>query len=323
LLLLTVLFLTEVSSRTAGLYPKNGVDWPGICSIGKYQSPINIIDGKNTVDDTSVLSFDYKVPKDGIYKKFLFDGERAYMDIDIGNMAFFNKAGANEVYRAYRIEIHFPSEHYVTMFNQTPRYPLELQIFHSYVASSKAEITHKQMKVNKAVVSILFTQGPVSDGEEFLEQLGFSKYNRDGSEYLTSNAKDTIQQNNVRVGLYDTGFNVKALQGLLNAINADPHIYRYYGSETTPPCREEVLWFVFARPRSISTHQFKFLKKQLAKSKKNSTPVKDAKHFLELYGNKRKLQNYDDNVRGKIYSNRQGIRQVKRHNFFKSKKKLD
>lgn len=118
------------------------------------------------------------VPPGGENKKFLFDGERVYLDLELGNMAFFNRRGADEVYKAYRIELHFPSEHYITMFNQTPRYALELQIFHQYVASSNTKATNKQIKVNKAVVSILFTQGPVSDGEEFLEQLGISsKFN--------------------------------------------------------------------------------------------------------------------------------------------------
>ena len=120
------------------------------------------------------MSFDYNVPVDGENKKFIFDGERVYLDLDLGKMAFFNRRGANEVYKAYRIELHFPSEHYVTMFNQTPRYPLELQIFHKYVASSNSKVTNKKIKVNKAVVSILFDVGPVTDGEEFLEQLGIS-----------------------------------------------------------------------------------------------------------------------------------------------------
>lgn len=150
------------------------------------------------------------------------------------------------------------------------------------------------------------------------------EYNRDGSnQSMTSKDNDPIQQNSIRVGLYDTGFNIKALQGLLNTINADPHIYHYYGSETTPPCREEVLWFIFARPRSISSFQFNFLKNQLAKSKIRSQPLKKAKHFDELFGNKRTVQPYNDNVRGKIFSNRQGIRQVRSQNFHKSKKSLD
>lgn len=108
------------------------------------------------------------------------------------------------------------------------------------------------------------------------------------------------------------------MQGLLNALNADPHIYHYYGSETIPPCREEILWFIYARPRSISKDQFGFLKEQLAKSRNPKTPVPKAKHFLQLFGNKRRVQIYDDNVRGKIFSNKQGIRQVKSHKYFKS-----
>jgi len=265
-------------------------------------------------------SFDYKVPEDGLRKKFMFDGERAYMDLDLGNMAFFNRRGADEVYKAYRIELHFPSEHYVTMFGQTPRYSLELQIFHHYVASSKAEVTNKFLKVNKAVISVLFNVGPVEDGDEFLEQLGISKYNRDDVKVpITAKPNENISQGNIRVALYDTGFNGKALQGLLNALNADPHLYHYYGSETMPPCREEVLWFVFARPRSLSSYQFKFLKLQLAKARKSGKSVLKVKNVNELFGNKRKIQEYDDNFRGKVFSNKQGIRQVKRHNFFGSK----
>jgi hypothetical protein len=60
------------------------------------------------------------------------------------------------------------------MFNQTPRYPLELQIFHSFVASTNPNVTNEKIKVNKAVVSMLFDIGPVNEGDEFLEQLGIS-----------------------------------------------------------------------------------------------------------------------------------------------------
>jgi len=108
------------------------------------------------------------------------------------------------------------------------------------------------------------------------------------------------------------------LQGLLTAINSDPHFYQYYGSETLPPCREEVNWFVFARPRSISKFQFEFLKYQLSKNKNKNIPIKRARTFLELYGNKRKIQAYNQNIRGKINSNKQGIKQVKRMVNFKN-----
>lgn len=124
-----------------------------------------------------------------------------------------------------------------------------------------------------------------------------------------------------RVGIYDAGFSIKALQGLLNAINSDPHIYYYYGSETTPPCREDILWIIFARPRSLSKYQFDFLRNQLAKSHIEGRLLKFITNFKQLFGNKRSIQHYDDNVRGKVYSNKNGVRQVKRQTFFNSKHK--
>lgn len=59
--LLVIVFVLGLSTTVTPqkqprqLYPKNGADWPGICSIGKFQSPINIIDGKNTVDDSNII----------------------------------------------------------------------------------------------------------------------------------------------------------------------------------------------------------------------------------------------------------------------------
>lgn len=96
------------------------------------------------------------------------------MDIDLGSLAFFNKRGSKEIYKAYRLELHFPSEHYITLHGQTPRYALELQIFHYFSISSQPSITHKFMKVNKAVLSILYTVGSSNDGDEMLEALGIS-----------------------------------------------------------------------------------------------------------------------------------------------------
>lgn len=52
LILLSVLYLSSFVCSRRELYPKKGEDWPGICNIGKFQSPVNIIDKKNTVDDS-------------------------------------------------------------------------------------------------------------------------------------------------------------------------------------------------------------------------------------------------------------------------------
>ena len=215
-------------------------------------------------------------------------------------MAFINKRGSNEVYQAYRIELHFPSEHYVTINGQTPRYPLELQIYHNIIATDNAKVTNKSIKVEKAVVSISFIVGDINEGDEFLNQLGISSkqfinighnidVNKNPFKFLRN---QFIKQIDIVNASYDSGFNIKALQGLLNIINANHHIYMYYGSDTHPPCKENIFWIVFAKPRSISKGQFLFLKNQLANFKNTKKKVSLAKDKKELYGNKRVVQVY-------------------------------
>jgi hypothetical protein len=180
------------------LYPQNGKDWVGRCQAGKFQSPINIIDGINTVEDTSVASFDYSIPEDGLHKKLIFTGDQVYMDINLGKMAFINGRGANEIYEAYRIELHFPSEHYVTMNGQTPRYPLELQIYHNIVMSDNTKNTNQTIKVNRAVVSFFFSIGDLKEGDVFLNQLGISNHNVDAANIpYKFNINEHIQQKKI------------------------------------------------------------------------------------------------------------------------------
>ena len=237
-----------------------------------------------------MASFDYEIPVNGIHKKFLFDGDKMYLDIKLGKMAFINKRGANEVYEATRIELHVPSEHYITLGGQTPRYPLEMQIYHNLMVTSNAKNTNRSLKVQRAVVSILFSVGDLKEGDVFLSQFGISGTNVDlSNKPFKYKENEYVGQSNFVVASYAAGFNIKALQGLLNIINADHHIYSYYGSATQPPCAEDVFWIVFARPRSISKGQFKFLKNQLVKHVKGKS-LKDAKRKRDLFGNKRIIQ---------------------------------
>ena len=50
-LIIALALLHVVCGRKTDLYSKNGRDWTGVCSIGKFQSPINIIEGINTIED--------------------------------------------------------------------------------------------------------------------------------------------------------------------------------------------------------------------------------------------------------------------------------
>jgi len=58
LFLITALVLCQLADcQNSLLYPQNGKDWSGVCNVGKYQSPINIIDGINTIDDSKLFNF--------------------------------------------------------------------------------------------------------------------------------------------------------------------------------------------------------------------------------------------------------------------------
>lgn len=104
-------------------------------------------------------------------------------------------------------------------------------------------------------------------------------------------------------GSYEAGFTSTAFQGLLNLINADPSIYFYYGSETTPPCNENIFWQVFQRERSLSKEQFQFLYHQLVKKMDGTKVDETVKSKKDVYGNKRAARHYDPNVRGFILHN--------------------
>lgn len=199
--------------------------------------------------------------------------------------------GAQEVYQAYKIELHYPSEHYVTIDNKTPRYEVELQIFHNLVKTNNQVVTNSQVKVNRAILSILFTLGPQEEGDIFFNNLGISRYNT--NQYGNMNIpkpRDYLSFARQLPASYGTGFNYSTFQGLINLINADSGIFFYYGSETAPPCREDVLWMVFAQPRSIANVQTDFIKSLLAKQiqKQDLKGVK-INESNRLYGNNRKI----------------------------------
>jgi hypothetical protein len=240
------------------------------------------------------------------------------MDINLGNVVYYNNRGAKEEYECTKIEFHFPAEHYITRDGQTPRYALELQIYHTLKKTDNLLITNQVMKVNKAIVSILFTVGELEEGDILLNQLGISKYNTDDAgSFNIPQANNFIKRKKIIPATYGVGFNYLAYQGLLNLINSDRKMYFYYGSETTPPCREDVLWMIFAEPRSFSKPQFDYLLLLLAKHKFQEKTVTDARTPNMLFGNKRALVLYDEGIRNKIQMNSNGLKNVSKKPFFK------
>ncbi len=263
------------------------------------------------------------MPADSSSKKLYYDGDRLYVDINLGNLTYFNSKGAVEQYEANRVELHFPSEHYITIDGQTPRYALELQIHHTLKKSSNMQATNSVTKINQASVSILFAVGDLEEGDMFLNALGINKYNINnyGKFNIPSSEQFILRSDQIQIpASYSVGFNYLAFQGLLNLINADRQMFYYYGSETFPPCKEDVLWMIFTKPRSISKPQFDYLLLTLARNKDEKLQITDAKTPNMLYGNKRGLVIYDETSRGKILYNPSGLKHVHNKAFFTNSK---
>ncbi len=234
------------------------------------------------------------------------------MDIKLGDIKFHNSKGTIETYSSHRIELHFPAEHYVTYAKQTPRSAVELQIHHTKTKEEEKEKKDNSddetsIRTNRAVISILFKEGESIEGDMFFNQMGISMYNLDKSgEYNIPKPNEEINRINVTPASFNTGFNYIAFKGLIYVLTSDYHVTFYYGSETSPPCREDVLWIVYPKPRSISQAQFDFLNKLIAKPRKKEDENKISSH-KQLYGNKRDLQRYNEYLRGKILSNQFGL----------------
>lgn len=106
-----------------------------------------------------------------------YDGASIGMDINLGTVTFVNSAGTTEIYKAERIEIKVPSEHYITTNSITPRYEVELQIHHSFERSENMNVTNKLFKVNKMILAVLFNIGNQTEGDVFFNQIGISSKN--------------------------------------------------------------------------------------------------------------------------------------------------
>lgn len=247
-------------------------EWPGLCKTGAHQSPINIIYRINTQEDRkSYLSFQYNIKKDFAesYSKFTYDNRGLCAKVEMGNMVFTHEDGTQEHYKASEIKLHYPSEHTITKESQTPRYPLELQIYHDLTKTNNSKTTNKFITVKKAVVSILFKgDAKILEGDPFLSRMGIDeRQKRPDGTYRVIQEGESIDSNEKWLGNIKPGFDINALLSLRDLLNYNHWIFRYYGSDTQPPCDEDVHWFVFAIPREANLEQIAFLKQQIYKTR--------------------------------------------------------
>lgn len=164
-----------------------------------------------------------------------------------------------------------------------------MQIVHNLIFTDNKKTTEAKIKVKQAIISVLFAVSDFEGGDTFLDGLGISRYNtNENGDLFIPEVNSELKRKKVIPGTYDAGLHYVAFNGLLNLLNLNGHLYYYYGSETKPPCNEDVLWIVFGQPRSISKHQLDYLVKVLGKTN-NGEKIQGTPNPGELYGNKREL----------------------------------
>jgi carbonic anhydrase len=225
-------------------YLKNGTDWPGLCSTGLAQSPINIETAKTKCvrhgeGDARQYRIDFHYVKRANLS-LAHNGNTLKVKGDLG---YITLGGCNpcdgQEYFVKQFHFHSPSEHSI---DATPEkdghYAMELQIVHQKKGSSGLN--------DLVFVSVLFYVQP--DGgfpNWFLESINWN------------NAPTTAGTSAKVSGAVDLGKLQESLAG---------EHWTYKGSLTTPPCSETVQWFIMKTPLGITKDQFAVIQNLFSKN---------------------------------------------------------
>ncbi|KAL6259510.1 hypothetical protein P5V15_009428 [Pogonomyrmex californicus] len=244
-----------------GKYGPN--NWPGICTTGKKQSPINIATEDAERIDLGALKFNRY--------DFAFSGDLINtghsVQIRLHGVPIHLSGGSlSSVYVLEQMHFHWPAEHTVDGL----RDPLELHLVHydeQYANFSEAA----QKENGIAVVAVLFKLD-----------------NYDNPELMP--IVETAEMVSNWVGHSMLEIRTKLIP-LLFLPKDHTTYYHYEGSLTTPNCQESVMWFVMTEKLTVSEAQlsvFRHIESSNGTLKFNYRPIqklgnRKVYHRLEGY----------------------------------------
>jgi carbonic anhydrase len=178
----------------------------GTCTLGKFQSPIDIRDEVAKKADLPIIEFVYKPSP----LKIIDNGHSIQVNYAPGS--FINVGGKR--YELVQFHFHKPSEEKING--------------KSY--AMVAHLVHKDASGQLAVVAVLFDTGePNALVRTLWANLPKTKGTESTVEAVKVNAEELLPSNHA--------------------------YYTFPGSLTTPPCSEDVTWFVLKSPISISSDE--------------------------------------------------------------------
>ncbi|XP_015434747.1 PREDICTED: putative carbonic anhydrase 3 [Dufourea novaeangliae] len=206
--------------------------WPGLCAIGKKQSPVNIISEDTIKTDLGALKF--------IRYDFAFSGTVTNnghsVQIQLDGVPIHLEGGdLPSTYILEQLHFHWPAEHTV----DGTRAVLELHFVH-YDNQYENVTVASQHENGIAVVATLFKLHHVDN----MDLMPIVKATELVSKWV---GKSTAMMRS------------KLIPFLLLPKDHTTY-YRYDGSLTTPQCRESVMWMILTEKLTISEQQLNIFK---------------------------------------------------------------
>ncbi len=198
-------------------YSQGGANWPGLCTSGNLQSPIDL--GLTTSQNFPHYLF-LTYPELQVSVTNNCPNSYSLTLSPIAELIAKDSSFQSFPYLIDAVFFHSPSEHTIDNNHQE----LEVQIrFDQFPAGSG----------QSAVLSVLFNSDADPDPNPFFEQVIGTN-----GELLS------------KVGVF-------TLAGVVSKWTAFAPYYYYEGSITVPPCTESFNWYVLATPQRLSAAQLK------------------------------------------------------------------
>ncbi|CAH1389173.1 unnamed protein product [Nezara viridula] len=235
---LTLLLVAGVISSTEKWdYAFNGDDWEELCQTGERQSPIDIVrkwtSFKHVATPLELINYDKEVPVSVIVDKSHFTVK---VIPDLNNRIAISGGGLRGTYVLQQVHFHYGSEHLI----DSQRYALEAHLVH-----------YREIYGNRTEAALNDPEGIAVLGTLFCQ----SKKNFNLQKVVE--AVNNQVQNDVKLNFRDF-------------LPDDLEFYRYYGSLTTPPCSEAVVWTVFKNRASVSKLQLDGIKSAFPEKVRNT-----------------------------------------------------
>lgn len=262
--------------------------WPCMCPEGSAQSPIDIPSKRAIQQKVPYLFWKYLdmssvVAKVGDYETVI-TGE-------FGKMIARDSKRNRVTWKATEVRFKFRSEHTV----DEKDYPCEMQVFHTngedrmavsmFISDQLSDVSS-----HKAVAKFM-EQAKINPGSEVYSSMGksfFEKTNamssvhkaqKEGTDYINSflinSWPDKQKSPYGSEKCIDIGTPALNLTTIMDdSVTFSNSFYSYMGSDTVPPCNEDVLWYVMKDPIIVSDQTLEALKKKtIGEGQRNNRDV--------------------------------------------------